>query len=225
MLKLPLCEAGATIEVGCLKQIAIQRDRTLEFRFRFGIPLPQRQREASGSMRFGKTALEIQRFGACRKNTLKRHIHVVVQKKKGIAVGNTGIGARVERVEFDSLGEHSFCKTVICSGVPVEKLPSPEVVGVSFDIPRRRLFDSLLFFRQQPDLELVDDGVCDLVLDGEDVGQVAVITIGPKMAAVLAVDELPGDTHALAGFSHAAFQQELDPSSAAACCSFTALLL
>ncbi len=41
MLKLPLREAGATIEVGCLKQIAIQRDRTLEFRFSFGIPLPQ----------------------------------------------------------------------------------------------------------------------------------------------------------------------------------------
>ena len=40
-----------------------------------------------------------------------------------------------------------------------------------------------------------DDGLADLVLQGEDVGEIAVPVFGPDVAAGLAVDERGGDAH------------------------------
>ena len=54
---------------------------------------------------------------------------------------------------------------------------------------------ALLLLGQQLDLQLIDNGVRDLVLDGEDIGEIAVVAIGPQMPPVAAVDELRGDAH------------------------------
>ena len=51
----------------------------------------------------------------------------------------------------------------------------------------------------------------DLVLNGEDVGEIAVVAVGPEVTAVFALDELRGDAHARAGLADAAFQDESDP--------------
>ena len=42
-----------------------------------------------------------------------------------------------------------------------------------------RLLNRLLFLGKQFDLELIDDGVGNLILDGKNIGQVAVVTGGP----------------------------------------------
>ena len=55
----------------------------------------------------------------------------------------------------------------------------------------------------------------DVVLDGENVGQVTVITFGPQVAAGVAVDQLGGDADAVAGLANAALQGELDAEFAA----------
>jgi hypothetical protein len=44
----------------------------------------------------------------------------------------------------------------------------------------------------------IDDGVGDLVLEGEDVGDRAVIAIGPHMAAAKGIDELGVDSDLVA---------------------------
>ena len=46
----------------------------------------------------------------------------------------------------------------------------------------------------------------DLVLDREDVVEVAVEAFSPQVAAVLAVDQLGVDAHAIAGLAHASLQ-------------------
>ena len=50
----------------------------------------------------------------------------------------------------------------------------------------------------------------DLVLQREDVVEIAVVALGPDVIAVDAVDQLGGDAHAAAGFAHAAFQHVAD---------------
>ena len=65
--------------------------------------------------------------------------------------------------------------------VQVIEVAALQIVVVSVDVPRRRQLDRLLLLRQQPHLELLDDGLGDLVLDGEDVGQVAIVAVGPEM--------------------------------------------
>src|SRR5439155_8434729 len=55
----------------------------------------------------------------------------------------------------------------------------------------------------------------DVVLHGEDIGQIAVITVGPEMSAGRCIDQLAGDAHALANLAHAAFENIADPKIAA----------
>ena len=51
-----------------------------------------------------------------------------------------------------------------------------------------------------------DNALGDLVLDGEDVGEVAVVALCPDVVAGRRVDKLRGDAQALAGLAHAAFE-------------------
>ena len=64
-------------------------------------------------------------------------------------------------------------------------------------------------------LERVDDPVRDFVLDREDVGQVAVVALGPEMPAVAGIDELRGDAHAVAGAADRAFEHRAHAKLAA----------
>ena len=50
----------------------------------------------------------------------------------------------------------------------------------------------------------------DLVLNREDIGEVAVETFRPKMAAVFAINELAGNAHMRACFSDTSLQQKID---------------
>ena len=68
--------------------------------------------------------------------------------------------------------------------MPVQELPPAQVVGVGLDVVGRGLGDGLLLLRQELHLQLLDDRVRDFVLDGEDVGEVAIVAVGPDMAAV-----------------------------------------
>ena len=86
----------------------------------------------------------------------------------------------------------------------VEELAAPQIVGVGLDIVGRRLLDRLLLLRQKLDLELLDDRLGDLVLDGEDVGEVAVVAVGPEMAAGRPFDQLGVDPHPVPGLADAA---------------------
>src|SRR5205814_3133113 len=55
----------------------------------------------------------------------------------------------------------------------------------------------------------------DLVLDREDVFNLAVETLRPELVAVTRVNQLHADPHTLSGFSDAAIQERLDPETLA----------
>ena len=79
-----------------------------------------------------------------------------------------------------------------------------QIVGVEVD--RALVGQTLLLVRGQPDLERGDDLPGQLILDGENVGEVTVEPVGPDVAAIGRVDELCGDAHAVARLAHAALQ-------------------
>ena len=90
----------------------------------------------------------------------------------------------------------------------MEKLPTLEIVSVGLDIGSRSQSNGLLLLRQELDLQLLDDGLGDFVLDRENVGQIAVEAVGPQMPAGGAVDQLAGDPHPLAGLADASLKNE-----------------
>src|ERR1700730_1103295 len=59
--------------------------------------------------------------------------------------------------------------------------------------------------RCQPERERADDLAGDLVLHGEDVGKLAVVTVRPDVRAGRGVDQLGRDAHPIVDLAHAAF--------------------
>ena len=49
----------------------------------------------------------------------------------------------------------------------------------------------------------------DLVLNGENISQITIITVGPDVTAIFPVNELAGDADTGAGLSHAPFQDKV----------------
>ena len=64
----------------------------------------------------------------------------------------------------------------------------------------------LAFGGTQFGLDGADDGLRHLVLKREDVGELAVVVLGPNMVAGRRVDQLGGDANAISGLAHAALQ-------------------
>ena len=89
-------------------------------------------------------------------------------------------------------------------------LPRHQQEVVSLGAVRSAPFDRLLFSGQQPEPQRADDRLGDFVLDGEDVGQVAVVALGPDMIAGGAVDQLRADAQPIAGLADAAFDEVAD---------------
>ena len=54
------------------------------------------------------------------------------------------------------------------------------------------------------------DGLGDIVLDGEDVGELAVVAFGPEMIAVLCVDQLRGHADPASRAADAPFENRSD---------------
>src|SRR5690348_12815938 len=74
---------------------------------------------------------------------------------------------------------HAFLAALVAdvAGDPI--LPREQVQAVRFGIVGPALLDRLSFFGQELELERADDRLRDLVLDREDVREVAVVAIGP----------------------------------------------
>ena len=96
-----------------------------------------------------------------------------------------------------------------------EQIEPAQIVIVGVDIGGRRAGQSQPLRLQQPDLQGRHDAAGDLVLDREDVGQRAVVALGPDLTARGAVDQPDGETEPVAGTAHAAFQHMADPKPGA----------
>src|SRR2546421_7769173 len=51
-----------------------------------------------------------------------------------------------------------------------------------------RLFDRFLLVRRKLRLQLVGNGLGDLALNGEDIGKIAIVGLGPEMRIIASVD-------------------------------------
>ena len=70
--------------------------------------------------------------------------------------------------------------------------------------------DRFFLFRKKFNLQGVDNRVRNLILQGKDVVQIAVVTFGPDVTVVGTVNQLRGDPDATGRFAHAPFQDMAD---------------
>src|SRR5205085_12126533 len=126
--------------------------------------------------------------------------------KERAAVGHAGIGAGISRVEYDGACKHL---AGIIEALPpelVEELAAAQVVIVSLHVAGLRLLDGLFFLLAQHHSQLARNVLSNLILDGENIFQLAVVALRPNRKAVARVDELRGNAQAIAGAPQAATQ-------------------
>jgi hypothetical protein len=72
-------------------------------------------------------------------------------------------------------------------------------------ISRRSVLYRLLLVRGELRLQLVGNGFGDLALDGEDIGQIAIVSLRPNIRVTARVDQLRIHPHAIGRALHAPF--------------------
>ena len=104
-----------------------------------------------------------------------------------------GVGFSVRPVMQDLAGQHVLVGRHVRGGLPLDPI-----------VPRS--LDAAKEGRR--------DGRGDLVLDGEDVLELAIVALGPDMGFGLAVDELDGDPDPIARLAYASFGDVVHPELA-----------
>ena len=93
---------------------------------------------------------------------------------------------------------------------PRWKKPAPhQVEAIGLGVDGRALRDVSRSCGSILRRSALDDGTRDIVLQFEDVLELAVIAFGPHMAVGAPVDQLRGDAHPVVHLAHAAFEQVL----------------
>jgi hypothetical protein len=88
-------------------------------------------------------------------------------------------------------------------------LPAAQVQIVGRCVAGAATFDSRRIGWQQLHTQCIDDMPRDLLLDGEDVFDLALESLRPEVKTVRGIDELRGDPQSIAALAYAAFQERL----------------
>src|SRR5262249_55667465 len=127
-----------------------------------------------------------------------------------LAKGDQGPGTGIVRVDLQRLATESNGDFQVSQAMLYPVIATKEIELISFGILGRPALDCLLLRRQQPDLQRRNDGLRDLVLQREDIVEVAVIALTPDVAVIARVDQLRRDPHTAARLAHAAFDDIFD---------------
>ena len=124
--------------------------------------------------------------------------------------GLPGVRVRVFRIELDRLVQHAQRLGVRFARRPMVQHLAGEHVFVGRHVLGPLALGALVRRRLDAAAQRRDDRRRHLVLDRENVLELAVVALGPDMRLGLAVDQLHGDAHAVAGLAHASLDHVVD---------------
>jgi hypothetical protein len=124
---------------------------------------------------------------------------------KQVVDGEQGLCVTIVRIDRDRLFQQRLSGFAIRARYPpvMRQRPHHQIPGI--DAAGRLAVAAEILGGINLRLDGRDDGVGDLVLHREHIDQVAVIMLGPDVAAGRSIIELCGDADAITVLSHAAF--------------------
>ncbi len=120
------------------------------------------------------------------------------------------MGVPILGVERDRALEHLQRRGVVLAGRAMVQDLAGEHALVGRHVVGRLALGAIVGRRLDPPGQGRDDRRGHLVLDREDVLELAVVALGPDVPVGLGVDQLHGDAHPVAGLAHAALDHVLD---------------
>src|SRR5581483_4456844 len=120
---------------------------------------------------------------------------------------------RIIRIDFNHAAADAHhplfaAKVADIAGEPI--LPREKVEVVSLRALGATLLDCPLLFGQELEPQRSDDCSRNLILDCEDVREIAVEAIGPDVASSLPIDQLGVDPHPVSDLANASFEDMSD---------------
>ena len=201
--ELPQREALPRVEVVRFEQPGIDLKGRFEGRFSLLVVSVERKREAARGLRLRTAAVQLHRLRAGPFRLLaKRFGAVRIEIQVRPAVGQPGICLGRLRIDFHR---------------PQKQLQGPFhrlgaeliVVGAAAAVALFGLEAGGRHRRERP-AKSFGHALRDLVLDGEDLAQLAIVLFRPELKAGLRLGEAHRDAQPVAGFPHAAFEQAAD---------------
>lgn len=123
----------------------------------------------------------------------------VAIRTKRVCCGQSGI-------DFDSKPDQSEGLNVLLAGELIETRECTKIVVVGLKIFGRYAFCALYLGALQLRKECANHAARHLVLQIEDIVELAVKPVRPKMGTRRGFDQLPGNANSIAGFAHTAFE-------------------
>ena len=139
-----------------------------------------------------------------------RHVGPTHMGAKGLAGGENAERLAVIRVDGDRFLKQGLRNDIVlaCHAPVIRQCPHHQIPGIH---AIRRFAPGAKAFRGiELRLDRGNDGLGYAVLNGKHVGEVAIVVLGPDVAAGRDVVELRGDTHLLAAPAHAALDHIAD---------------
>src|SRR6266550_4567833 len=173
--------------------------------------------DRQGIMRVGVPLVELNRFQCCLGSLSQIGYAIAaptIGKERSADAAEPKMRFRQLRIELDRLSEQ-------LSGA--EGVFAPDLMEMphtlSHQVPRVEIFRSAdcraSLDLEQFRLDCACNALCDLVLNGEDIGEVSVIPLGPDVRSGGCVNQLRRDTDSVRRFPHAAFEHITYPQLAA----------
>src|SRR6202041_1019619 len=152
--KLSLLETGPRVKVKGLVKLGVELERDLEFSFGFLVALAERNRQSARDMslrqiRVKQQSLLARIVGRLQVLLAGLPVHVEV----GVAIGDSGEGARISRIEFDRPRKKLSRKIVAPPAKLIEELPAAQIEVIGFYVGGRRLGDGLFLALGQHHLQ------------------------------------------------------------------------
>jgi len=211
LLEPPLAHPGAGAEIVGIEAPRVELRGMREGAMRADVVARHGEHQALGDVGVGELGGDLEgprRCGACGGDQLAVPADPGVQPVA--ALDDPEPGGDEARVECDRPFEH------LARGVkrldvhrPQEVTPA-QVVVVSLDVLGWNLADFALLALGQDHAQRRGDLGGDLVLQGEDIGELAVEAVRPELIAVLGLDQLDAHAQAVAGPPHAALEDRAD---------------
>ena len=126
-------------------------------------------------------------------------------------IAETRVGRGECRILFDGALEKGQGPLTVLDLVLIGMPKAALIIFPGIEAFRRFAQRTLTLAAGQLRLDGGDDGMGQLVLDGEDVFQVAVIALGPDMLVLSSIDQLGGHPHPLARTPDTSFQDIAHP--------------
>ena len=163
-------------------------------------------------MGLGQVRRKLEGLAAVGQHALVGNIQIAIDPEESVAIGYSGIGPGISRIDLDGLGKQFPGGAQIFLGGPAdgELRPGLQIDVVGLRIRGRPRRDRLQFLRQQLQSERGDDVLRDIVLEGKDIREVPIEALGPEMAAGRPVGQLRGYANSASRLPHAAFQDISD---------------